>query len=124
MNLMSDPPKTNAEIREWYLKEVAVIHGLNEQWLAQGLSAKVRAKKAWQIRHEARLEARAMMADPEEVEMLEARDLVEYGSANGPTFEFLVEECRQVGLKGDAVYEAIIEGSYRTNKGVNDKFGL
>jgi PII-like signaling protein len=65
-----------------------------------------------------------MMADPEEVEMLEARDIVEYGSADGPTFEFLVKECQEAGLKGNAVYEAIIQGSYRTNKGVNDKFGL
>jgi hypothetical protein len=43
---MSDPPKTNAEIRKWYLKEVAVIHELNKQWLPQGLSANERAKKA------------------------------------------------------------------------------
>jgi len=65
-----------------------------------------------------------MMADPEEIEMLEARDIIEYGSADGPSFDFLVKECRDAGLKGRAVYEAIIEGSYRTNAGVNDKFGL
>lgn len=121
---MSDPPKTNAEIREWYLKEVAVIHDLNKQWLAHGLSANERAKKAWRIRHKARLKARAIMADPEEVKMLEARDTVEYGRPDGPPFEFLVRQCREAGLKGNAAYEAIIEGSYRTNKGINDKFGL
>lgn len=65
-----------------------------------------------------------MMADPEEVEMLEARDIVEYGSADGPSFEFLVKECRDAGLKGSASYEAIIEGSYRTNRGVNEKLRL
>lgn len=121
---MSDPPKTNAEIRKWYLTEVAVIHELNKQWLPQGLSANKRAKKAWRIRHEARLAARAMMADPEEVEMLEVSDTIEYGGPDGPTFEFLVRKCREAGLKGNAVYEAIIEGSYRTNKGINKKFGL
>lgn len=121
---MSEPPQTNAEIRKWYLKKVALIHELNKQWLAQGFSAKERAKKAWRIRHDARLEARAMMANPEEIEMLDARDIVEYGSADGPTFEFLVKECRDAGLKGNAVYEAIIEGSYRTNRGVNEKLGL
>ena len=121
---MSDPPKANAEIREWYLKEVAVIHELNKQWLAQGLSPKARAKQAWRIRHEARLAARAMMADPQEVEMLEVNDTIEYGRPDGPTFEFLVRKCRAAGLEGNAVYEAIIEGSYRTNKGVNKKFGL
>jgi|ERR1700686_1651969 len=121
---MSEAPQTNAEIREWYLKEVALVPELNKQWLAQGLSPKARAKRAWRIRHEARMQARAMMADPEEVEMLEARDIVEYGRADGPTFEFLVKECRNVGLRGNAVYEAIIVGSYRTNRGVNEKLGL
>ena len=121
---MSEALRTNAEIRKWYLKEVALIHELNTQWLAEGVSAKERAKKAWRIRHEARLEARAMMADSEEVEMLEARDRLEYGSPNGPTFEFLIEECQETGLKGTAVYEAIIRGSYRTNRGVNEDLGL
>jgi hypothetical protein len=81
-------------------------------------------ERAWRIRHNARLKARAMMADSEEVEMLEVRDIVEYGSADGPTFEFLVKECQDAGLKGNAVYEAIIEGSYRTNRGINKKLGL
>lgn len=121
---MSDAPKTNAEIRKWYLKEVDLIYELNKQWLAQGLSAKERAKKAWRIRHDARLKARGMMVDPEEVEMLEARDAVEYGSGSGPSFEFLVKECQAAGLKGSSVYEAIIEGSFRTNRGINEKLGL
>jgi hypothetical protein len=43
---------------------------------------------------------------------------------DGPTFEFLVERCRQAGLTGDEVYEAIIVGSYRTNEGVNKLLGL
>lgn len=64
------------------------------------------------------------MADAEDVEMLEVRDIVEYGSADGPTFEFLVKECQGAGLTGNAVYEAIIEGSYRTNRGINKKVGL
>jgi hypothetical protein len=120
---VTDVPKTNAEIRKWYLAQVAPIVELNKQWLAQGLSFQERAKKAWQIRHDARLEARAMMAEPQEVEMLRARDIVEYGSPDGPTFEFLVKQCRNAGLKGNAAYSAIIEGSYRTNRGVNKKLG-
>ena len=64
------------------------------------------------------------MTDPEEVEMLRARDIVEYGSADGPTFEFLVKECLDAGIRGTGVYEAIIEGSYRTNRGINKKLGL
>ena len=59
----------NAKIRKWYLEQVAQIPELNEQWLAQGFLVEERAKMAWQIRHNARLEARKMMADAEEVEM-------------------------------------------------------
>lgn len=117
-------PKTNAEIRKWYLEQVAQIPELNEQWLAQGLLAKERAKKGWQIRHNARLAARAMMADPEEVEILQARDVAEYGNPDGPAFEFLVQEWREAGLKGNAIYVAIIEGARRTNTGVSKKHGV
>ncbi|CAN5220216.1 hypothetical protein BH18ACI2_BH18ACI2_03540 [soil metagenome] len=65
-----------------------------------------------------------MMIDPAEVELLRARDLAEYGNPDGPTFEFLVKRLKEAGLEGDAVYEAIVEGSYRTNAGVNRKLGL
>jgi hypothetical protein len=118
---VNNAPKTNAEIRRWYLERVAQVHQLNEQWLAQGLSAKERAQKAWQVRHDARLEARAMMADSEEVEDLRQRDLDEYGNPDGPTFEFLIEEWREAGLKGDGIYLAIIEGARRTNSGTDKK---
>jgi len=111
--------KTNAEIRRWYLGQVAHIAELNEEWLEQGLSPHERAEAAWSIRHAARLEARAMMADPIEVELLRERDRAEYGDPDGPTFDFLVQQLREAGLQGDAVYNAIIEGSYRTNVGVS-----
>ncbi len=71
------------------------------------------------IRRDARLEARAMMANPAEVELLRQRDIAEYGNSDGPAFEFLVEKLKQAGLEGEAVYEAIINGSYHTNAGVN-----
>jgi hypothetical protein len=117
-------PKTNAEIRKWYLEQVAQIPELNEQWLAQGLPTKERAKKSWQIRHNARLAARAMMADPEEVKILQARDVAEYGNPDEPAFEFLVQEWREAGLKGNAIYVAIIKGARRTNTGVSKKLGF
>ena len=121
---VNDTPKTNAEIRKWYLAQVAQIPALNEQWLAQGFSVEERAKMAWQIRHDARLEARKMMADAEEVEMLRSRDVAEHGNEDGPTFVSLIDKCRRAGLKGNNIYEAIIKGSYRTNKGVDEKLGL
>lgn len=120
---MPEVRKTNAEIRKWYLEQVAQLHELNKQWLAQGVSVKERAKRAWQFRRDARLKTRAMMGDPDEVEDLKRRDLAEYGNPDGPTFEFLVQEWREAGLKGDAVYIAIIEGARRTNRGMNERLG-
>lgn len=76
------------------------------------------------MRHEARLEARAMMTDPTEVALLRARDMISYGNPDGPTFEFLVEQARQAGLEEQAIYDAIIDGSYRTNIGINRQLGL
>lgn len=65
-----------------------------------------------------------MMTNLAEVELLRARDMAEYGNPDGPTFEFLVEKVKDAGLVEDAVYETIIEGSYRTNAGVDRRFGL
>lgn len=115
---------TNAEVRQWYLNRIAPILKLNEQWIQQGVAAPARAEAAWRIRHAARIEARALMADTTEVELLRARDRAKYGNPDGPTFEYLVEQGREAGLAGDALYEAIIAGSYRTNEGVNKKFGF
>ena len=116
--------KTNVKVRRWYLERVARITELNKQWTEQGLSAPERAEAAWRIRHPARLEARAMMANLAEVELLRQRDMAEYGNPDGPTFEFLVGKLEEAGLEGDAVYEAIINGSYRTDARVNRSLGI
>lgn len=65
-----------------------------------------------------------MMADPSGVELLRARDTAEYGNPDGPTFEFLIERGRKAGLDTGAVYESLIDGSYRTDAGTNRKLGL
>jgi hypothetical protein len=65
-----------------------------------------------------------MMADLTEVELLRARDMALYGNADGPTFAFLVEQGCRAGLTEQAIYEAIIAGAYRTNVGLNRRFGL
>jgi len=65
-----------------------------------------------------------MMADPAEVGLLRARDAAEYGNPDGPTFEFLVERGRGAGLAEDAVYESLIDGSYRTDAATNRRLGL
>lgn len=83
-----------------------------------------RARAAWRIRHEARLEARAMMSDPEEVKLLQARDVNLYGTSDGPTFDFLIEQLQNEGIEGNDIFEAVIIGSYHTNEGVNKKLGF
>jgi len=71
------------------LQRIATIPQLNEQWNEQGISAQDRGERAWLIPHETRLEARLMMADANEVDLLRARDLNKYGNPDGPTFDFL-----------------------------------
>jgi PII-like signaling protein len=65
-----------------------------------------------------------MMSDPSEVEDLRKRDQEKYGNPDGPTFEWLVNQNQQKGLAGDAVYEAIVVSSQRTDKKVNESFNL
>lgn len=115
---------TNAEIRRWYLERVAHIAELNARWMAEGVPLRERAEKTRLARHELRLRARSMMANPVEVELLRSGDMAEYDNTDGPTFEFLLEQLDREGLVEDAAYEAIISGSYRTNEGVNKKLGL
>jgi len=79
---------------------------------------------AWGIRREARLQARSMMPDPSEAELLRQRDVAVYGDPDGSTFEFLVEELTRVGLEGDEIYEKIIEGASRTDTDINRSLGL
>ena len=117
-------PRTNEEIRKWYNRQVTTIPALNKQWVTQGLSAEERARKAQEIRHDARLKARGFMADKAEVKLLQNRDLKHYGNPDGPTFDYLVEKNRKKGLRGDAVYEDIVASSSRTDKGYNEKYGV
>lgn len=117
-------PKTNAEIRQWYLKRISSIPKLNERWRKEGRSAQEKAKAAWRIRHRARMKARSMMADQTELAQLRDRDLRKYGNADGPTFEFLVERLTKAGLDETEVYDSIITQSYRTDAELNKRLGL
>ncbi len=56
-------PQTNAEIRQWYNDQVAQIPALDQAWQKQGLSPEQRARKAFEIRHQARIQAREYMQD-------------------------------------------------------------
>lgn len=111
---------SNAEVRGHYLKLVSAIGPANARWREEGLSAEERARRAFQMRRDARITGRAMMTDKGEVLALEERDKAKYGHPDGPTFDELVKRNQAKGLQGDAVFEAIVESAQRTNGAVND----
>ncbi len=115
---------SNTEIRALYLGKVAAIGPASEQWKRDGVALPERAKRAFQMRHDARLLARAMMADTREEALLEARDRAKYGTPDGPTFEWLMAHEAERGKTGDAALEGIIESAQRTNSAVNEALGL
>jgi hypothetical protein len=115
---------TNEEIRIYYNQVVTTIGPANEKWKQEGLSAEARARRASEIRHNARLTCRAMMSSPEEVEDLRKRDQEKYGNPDGPTFEQLVENAKKKGAAGDAVYEGIISSAQRTDEKTNAAYGI
>ena len=114
---------SNTEVRTWYNKQVATIADRNAEWEKAGFPVDERAFLAWGIRHNARVEAREMMEKKREVKKLQRRDKRKYGNPDGPTFGYLVEKYQEEGLTGNAIYEAIIESSQRTNKKVNEQHG-
>jgi len=116
--------QSNEAIRRWYLAKVAAVETLNEEWLKQGLPGSERAYRAWKIRHDARVAARRMMADAQEVRDLEERDRAKYGHPDGPTFEPKVEEGRALGLDGEALFDWIVRGATQKDPAVSRWFGL
>lgn len=117
-------PVSNSEIRLWYNHQVVIIPALNNEWLKEGLSAEERAIRAYEIRHNARINARYLMQDKEEVETLRERDREKYGNPDGPTFEYLLEKNRNKGLSDDECYEEIVKSSSRTSAEFNKLYGI
>lgn len=113
----------DAEVRAYYLKTVASIGPSSEAWKRDGVPAEERARRAFQIRHDARVIARAMMKNRAEVALLEARDREKYGHPDGPTFDELVARQKAKGVTGDAAYEAIVESAQRTDGLANELAG-
>ena len=113
---------TNQEVRGWYLQEVASIPALDQKWQSDGLSLPDRARRAWEIRHRARVAARTLMTDPLEVDMLGRRDSAKYGNPDGPTFEQLFDQAKAKGLNDDRAYQEILSSSTATDHTTNRKF--
>src|SRR4029079_3277737 len=94
---------------------------LDQGWQAQGLSLEQRARQASELRHGMRMTARAMMSDPAQVLGLLLRDAQKYGDGEGPTFDQLVAQRGADGLEGDAIYQAILGSSQRTDRGTSQR---
>lgn len=115
-------PKTNCEIRIWYNYQVVAISKLNEKWIDDGIDLATRAKKAYDLRHHARVNARFMMANPVEVKGLQARDMAKYGNPDGPTFDYLIQKIKKKEQASDEqAYQSIIESSSRTSPVFNSE---
>ena len=112
-------PQTDCEIRIWYNYQVVAISVINEYWIEQGIGLEERAKRAFELRHQARINARFMMKDKAAVKMLQKRDMTKYGNPDGPTFDYLMEKNTKNGLSQEEAYESIIQSASRTSKVYN-----
>lgn len=116
----------NESVRKWYLEQTSEsrMNALDQKWKSEGLTAKERAERAHEVRHNARVEARARMRDPDDVARLEARDMEKYKSKDGPSFDYEFNKYKSQGQSDNDAYESIIKGASRTDKATNEKFGL
>lgn len=112
----------NEDVREWYNHQVAPISSLNQQWMRQGDSLVDRSKKAYEIRHKARVKARAMMSNKRQVAQLQARDEDKYGHPDGPSYDQLLEEGIASGLTEEESRQKIIDSSDVTDHDTNKKY--
>ncbi|MBE7448948.1 MAG: hypothetical protein HS111_08640 [Kofleriaceae bacterium] len=110
---------TNAGVRDWYNGEVARIGAQNAAWKAAGVPLEARARRAYEVRHQARLKARQMMRRRDEVDRVEARDQVKYGDLDGPTFDQLLAESMGQGLTREQALERILGSSTQTSEEYN-----
>ena len=106
-------------IRQWYLQQLTVIDALDGELARQGVGLDQRARCAYSIRHEARLEARARMPSHLALTLLRLRDLVTYGHPDGPSFESLLDPADL-----DGAYRRLIETAASTNARVDQSCEL
>lgn len=116
---------SDAEVRQYYVSLDRGIGALNAQWESQGVPLAERARRAFDIRHGARLICRAMLKDQEYVKNeLHPRDLKKYGRKDGPTFRQLLEVSRQAGLSEAQAYETIVASAHRTDRDKDLRHGV
>ena len=118
-HLLVGIPETDCQIRLWYNYQVVAIPVINKRWQESGMTLVERAKAAFNLRHQARINARYMMASG--AEELRARDQQKYGNPDGPTFAYLVNKAKGRGDSEDKIYTNIIDSSSRTDAAFNEE---
>jgi hypothetical protein len=118
-----DVPMTNNAVRGWYKDQIKRIAALNDTWIHEMIPLEERARRAYEIRKQARLAAREQMASSGDVAALNVRDIEVYGDSDGPSFEAMVAEKMAKGLTREAALESIIDSSRRSNQAYDRKHG-
>jgi RHS repeat-associated protein len=112
-----NPPKngslSNLEARKWYLEQQAKIPDL----IDKSLPLEQQAKQAFELRNMIRTLTRNAMADQEAARTL-------FGSNPNMTWEQIVAKYTNLGYTGDALWQEIIDAAQRSNKAVNNFFGI
>lgn len=100
------------DARIGYNQIVSSIPQVDSQLVNQGTSKKNRALCAYQIRHEARIQARSQMDSMINLGLIRLFDYVRYGQLDGPTFENLRHDKA-------LTYKDIIQSASKTNQDIN-----
>ncbi len=111
------------EVRQRYLSLVREIPRRLHDMQIAGVSVEIRARRAWELRRNALVEARSGMAERERA-LVEKQSVDAYGTRDGATFEWLVEKHLKDGLSRREAYRRIVESAVRTNPEVNKNLGL
>jgi filamentous hemagglutinin len=112
VNLPDAASMSNVEVRQWYLKQEAMIPEL----IDPTASLEIQAKQAVELRNVFRTSARVAMQDQDAAKLLE--------KANpNMTWEQVVQKYSAL-YKGDELYTQIILASQRSRDSVNQSLGL
>jgi hypothetical protein len=100
----------NVEVRKWYHERLQEIPSR----IDSNLTLKEQALEAYQLPNEIRRNAQRLMKDEELAKSL----------PTPKTFEQLIREAEQDGLKGDEIWRRIIESAGRSNQQVDRALGI
>jgi hypothetical protein len=120
------------ETRSRYLARIREIPEELDRLQAEGMSLEGQARRASEVRHEARMVARGWTEDQLRSGDESRRDLAKYGNPDGPSFEDACEQARRSLVRrgrpagritDDEVYREVIAAAQRTDARTNAAAG-